>query len=94
MGAEGLREGGVQEAPGPPQMSAGRAGAHGPWEERRGIFPASFPACVGVASHHGAGVLLCLSVSQHEWWAPTPEGVPAAILQAVGDTTDLEELQN
>lgn len=89
----GYGKGGAQEAQGPPQISAGRAGAHGLWEERRGIFPASFPACVGVASHHGAGVLLRLSVLQHEWCAPTPEGVPA-VLQAVGDRSYLEELQS
>lgn len=56
-------EGSARGAQDPPQISAGRAGALRPWEERPGMFPASFPMRVGVASHCGAGVLLGLEVT-------------------------------
>lgn len=65
-----------QAAQGPPQMSAGRAGTHGPWEEHRGIFPASFPACVGVASHHGGSLLLWVWVFTARMVGPQPRGSP------------------
>lgn len=89
LGARGLH---AQAAQGPLQISAGRAGTCAPWEEHRGIFPVSFPACVGVASHHGQHPVISLSITAG-MVGPSPQGVPA-VPQAGGERCYLEELQN